>query len=227
MRYDRANKFLGNLGLDINSLQENIKDKKLVIVGCGGIGSVLSELLVRMGFLNLVLVDFDKIDESNLGRQVFLEEDIGNLKAQALSEYLLKIDTSGNFEVVCDKLTKKNISKLCNNCNLIVDCCDNFDTRVLINDFCEQNLVDWVYNGAVKSEFVSCLFYGKDKLFNKVFPKEVYGDDNCDVGVLASSVFGGASLALNGILKYFMGIRENKMIKIDMWQGNLFEIKLK
>lgn len=222
MRYSRQEKFLEKISsnkIDFSS--------KIVIVGCGGVGSVLSELLVRGGFLNLVLVDNDLIDETNLGRQNFEEKDIGNFKSKTLSKRLKKINSNFKGKVYVNILTEENISKICDDSSLIIDCTDNFETRRLINSYCTDNSKDWIYSGAVKSEIITCTFYYKNNLFDKVFSNEVINESCCNVGVLASTTFSCASLVYNQVLKYFLGIRENKLIKIDLWKGNLFEVKLK
>lgn len=227
MRYSRQNKFLEKIENYDKEFQNKIKKSKIVLVGCGGVGSPLAELLVRGGFLNLVLIDNDLIDETNLQRQVFFEDDIGKFKSKTLKEYLIKINKLVKIKVICDILTKDNINEICSNSDLIVDASDNFEVRKLINSFCEKRNKDWIYNGAVRSEIISCLFRGKDKLFSKVFPKEITGESCCEVGVLSSTTFASASLAYNIILKYFLGIKENKLVKLDLWENQIYEVKIK
>lgn len=207
--------------------QDKIKDKKIVVVGCGGIGSPLSELLVRGGFLNLLLIDKDKIDETNLQRQIFVEKDIGKYKAKALKKRLLKINKKSNIKICLDELSNNNIKKIIGSCDLILDATDNIATRRLINKYCEKNKLDWIYNGAVKCEIMSCLFRGEEKLFDKIFPKKSKDIKAADVGILASTTFSSASLAYNQTLKYFLEIKDNKLIKINLWENKLFEIKIK
>lgn len=203
------------------------KTKKIVIVGCGGIGSPLAELLVRGGFVNLILIDNDIIDETNLQRQIFFEEDIGEYKANALKKHLLKIDKESKIEDKIGLLNSKNIKDICLNCDLIVDATDNFSTRKVINEFCEQEKKDWLYNGAIRTEIVTCLFRGEKKLFSKIFPKEIQDESCCAVGILASTTFASASIAYNQIMKYFLGIEEFKLIKINIWTNQMFKIELK
>ncbi len=223
MRYSRQEK----LAFIPDKFNQITKNKKIILVGCGGIGSPLSEMLVRGGFNNLTLIDQDLIDETNLQRQVFFEEDIGKYKAKALKKYLLNIDSKSSIKVINTFLDEKNISEICLSCDLIVDATDNFKTRKIINIFCEENNKDWLYNGAIRSEVISCMFYGKDKLFNKVFKGEIEDESCCTSGVLVSTTFTSASLAYNQILKYFIGLKESKLIKMDIWKNQIFEVKLK
>jgi len=223
MKYSRQEK----LDFIPNNFNKLINNKKIVIVGCGGVGSVLSEILVRGGFLSLVLIDNDIVDESNLARQIFFEEDIGEYKANSLEKYLIKINKNVKITKILGLLDEKNINNICKDTNLIVDASDNFKIRKIINEFCEKNNKDWIYNGAIRAEVVSCLFRGEDKLFNKIFPKEIIDERCCEVGVLSSTTYLSASLAYNKILKYFLGIEDKTLIKVNLWSNKLFNIKIK
>lgn len=235
MRYSRQTKFLNNnlynnyeKNRDLNVKFENTK---IIIVGCGGIGSVFAELLVRGGFLNLTLIDNDLIDETNLQRQTYFESDIGKSKSKTLKEILIKINSKAKIKVFENILDEKNINKICIESDLIIDATDNFETRVIINDFCEKNNKNWLYMGAVKTEVICCLFKGKDKLFSKKFPKNIKNESCCDVGVLASTTYTAASLGYNQVLKYCLNIenedKQTKLIKLNLWTNKLFEIKIK
>ena len=210
-----------------NNFSKTIHNKNIIIVGCGGIGSPLAELLLRGGFQTLTLIDTDLVDETNLQRQTFTEQDIATQKTTALNKRLKEIDNKSNITIINDTLNKTNINQICKNSDLILDCTDNFETRILINDFCEQNKKDWIYSGAVKTQIISCLFIGENKLFKKVFPKPIQDESCCEVGVLASTTFASASLTYNQILKYFIGQKEQILIKQDLWTNTIFNVKLK
>lgn len=222
MRYSRQEK----LDFIPTNFQDKIINKKIILVGCGGIGSPLGELLVRGGFLNLTLIDNDIIDETNLQRQIYFQEDIGKSKSQTLKTHLLKINKTAKIQVFNNILEQTNIDKICKNCDLIIDATDNFKTRKLINNWCIKNKKDWLYNGAIKTEIISSLFYGKNNLFEKVFPENVCDESCCQVGILASTTYASAALAYNQVLKYFINKKENKLIKIDLWKNKIFEIEL-
>lgn len=223
MRYSRQE----ILPLIPNNFNKISKNKKIIIVGCGGVGSVLAELLIRGGFTNLILIDNDLIDESNLGRQIFFEKDIGEYKAKVLEKYLKLINSKSNIISLLNLLDSKNISEIAKKTDLIVDASDNFNTRRIINEYCEIEKKSWLYNGAIKTQIITCLFNGKDKLFNKVFPNEITDEKCCEVGVLPSTTFTAASFAYTQILKYFINNNNNNnLIKLDIWTNKIFEIKI-
>jgi molybdopterin/thiamine biosynthesis adenylyltransferase len=214
-----------------NNFSQTIHNKQLIIIGCGGIGSPLAELLVRGGFQTLTLIDTDIVDETNLQRQTFIEKDIATQKTTALKHRLEQIDSkvkkNKTIKIINDTLNKENINQICKNSDLILDCTDNFETRILINNYCERNNKDWIYSGAVKTQIISCLFLGETKLFKKVFPKPITNQSCCEVGVLASTTLASASLTYNQVLKYFIGQKEQILIKQDLWTNQLFNIKIK
>jgi adenylyltransferase/sulfurtransferase len=211
----------------VKDLDLNFKSKKkLLVVGAGGVGSVICELLIRSGFNNLTIVDNDMVDETNIQRQIYFRTDIGRYKVDALKDYLYNINNNVNITVIKDILSKENISKVSKDIDLIVDATDNFQTRRLINDFCELEGKDWIYNGAIKGEIISCLFIGKEKKFNNIFPKEIKDESCCEFGVLASTTFISASICFNKILKYFLNIEDNFLIKYNIWNNQFFKIKI-
>lgn len=222
MRYSRQEK----LDFYPKDFTKIISKKKIIIVGCGAIGSILSELLVRCGFSNLILIDNDIIDETNLSRQNFFEEDIGKLKVESLKKNLLKINSKINIEIFQTLLDKKNIEKICSNLDLIIDSTDNFKTRRIINKFCEKYEKDWLYCGAIKTSSISYLFKGKKKEFKKIFPKKIIEQSCCDIGILPSTIHLSAAISFNLILKYFLEIESN-LIKIDLWKNLYFNLKIK
>lgn len=207
------------------NVSEVLKNKKIVIIGCGAIGSVLVELLVRSGAENLTLIDSDLVDETNLQRQIYVEEDIGKIKVKALKEKATRINSKANINIICELINKDNSEKLIEY-DIIIDCTDNFEARKIINSFCEQNNKDWIYNAAIGKSFVSCIFFYEDKLFGKVFPYKVNNQDNCESGILGSTIFASASLVFNQILKYFTQKRKSVLIKYDFWENKVSKIKI-
>lgn len=226
-RYSRQDILINSIKKTEKNASDIFSDKKLVVIGCGGIGSVLCELLIRGGFRNLTIIDNDIIDETNLQRQIFFEEDIGTPKSKTLEKYLKKIDKKANINSILDVIDENNIEKYCINCDLIIDATDNFKTRKIINNFSIENKKDWQYNGAVKNSITTCIFYWKNNLFEKIFPKEVKDVKCCDVGVLSSTTFASASISFNEIIKYFLNIEENNMIRYNIWNHRVDKIKLK
>lgn len=147
-RYSRQIK-LKEVGKKKQSL---LSKKKVIIVGCGGLGSAAAELLLRSGVENLILIDQDKIELTNLGRQLLYEEkDVGKYKVISAKEKLSKINSAAKISVKNEFLSPKNISVL-KHADLILDCTDNLETRFWINAYCYKNKIPWIYASAIRWE---------------------------------------------------------------------------
>ena len=117
--------------------QKQIRSSKVVLIGCGALGSVSAEMLTRAGVGQLRLVDRDFVEKSNLQRQsLFTEEHVsqGIPKSVAATRALRAINSEIDVEGVTADATWQNIETLCQNHDIIVDGTDNFETRFLIND---------------------------------------------------------------------------------------------
>jgi molybdopterin/thiamine biosynthesis adenylyltransferase len=96
--------------LYINSeTQETLKDFHILIGGCG-LGSVIAECALRLGFENICIVDGDKVELSNLNRQNYIHNDIGKFKVESLKDRLLQINQHARIEAIPEFLTKENIN---------------------------------------------------------------------------------------------------------------------
>lgn len=118
----------------------NIKSKKILVVGLGGVGSITCEALVRSGIHNIDLIDFDKYEESNLNRQLYsLNSTIGKYKTEVAKERLLDINKDININIYTKKLDEELISELDTNYDYIVDAIDDVKAKILLIKFAIKN----------------------------------------------------------------------------------------
>ncbi len=114
--------------------------KKIGIAGAGGIGSNVALHLVRSGVDNLKIVDFDKIEKSNLNRQFYFYDQIGLKKVDTLKENLLRIRPELKIVTYSDKLDQNNIKNFFNDCDIIIEGFDLAEYKtMLINAFANSN----------------------------------------------------------------------------------------
>ena len=119
--------------------QKKLLKSSVLIVGAGGLGSPIAIYLTALGIGKIGIIDKDKIEISNLSRQIiFSTNDLKKNKSSTAINKLRKINSDIQFKSFDKKLTKKNIDQIAKNYNLIVDGSDNFRTRFLINDYCLQ-----------------------------------------------------------------------------------------
>src|SRR5438132_13843597 len=149
-RYSRQMRFYG-VGLEG---QRKLAEACVTLCGCGALGTVLANALVRAGVGHLRLVDRDFIETSNLQRQVlFDEQDVAeNLpKAEAAARKLEAINSSVHIDPVVTDIDRTNILELVGDADLILDGTDNFEIRYLINDAAVKLGKPWVYGGCIGS----------------------------------------------------------------------------
>lgn len=135
--------------------QRRLARARVLVCGCGALGSVAANLLVRGGVGMVRIVDRDFVELSNLQRQVlFDEDDVAEPlpKAVAAAEKLRRVNSQVTIEPVVRDVTPLNLPKLADDVDLIVDGTDNFETRFLVNDYCVKHGKPWVFGGCIGAE---------------------------------------------------------------------------
>jgi molybdopterin-synthase adenylyltransferase len=134
--------------------QRKLLAARVLIVGCGALGSAHAEALCRAGVGHLRIVDRDFVEPSNLQRQtMFTESDAEKRlpKAVAAANHLREINSEIQVEPHVTDVNHSNIEQLIDDCDVVLDGTDNFSTRYLINDACVKHRTNWVYGAAVGS----------------------------------------------------------------------------
>jgi len=203
--------------------QMRLSESKICIVGVGGLGCVVSQLLVRAGVGSIILIDFDAIERENLHRQILFDEnDIGKKKVDTAVLNLRKMNSSAEIWGYNEKLSEDNVHLL--DSDLVIDCTDNFETRFLINKYCVENKIPWIF-GAVSgvNGFVFNVVNGA--CFNCIF-RHVNKSIGCE-GVLNSAVAIIGSIQTNEAVKILSGKEICRdLIHIDCWNETIEKIKV-
>lgn len=134
--------------------QARLLRSRVLIVGCGALGSAQAESLARAGVGTLRIVDRDFVEASNLQRQtMFTERDAleRTPKAIAAANHIREFAAGITVEAEIADVNKSNIERLIQDCDVVLDGTDNFATRYLINDACVKHEIDWIYGAAVGS----------------------------------------------------------------------------
>ncbi|HMQ69377.1 MAG TPA: HesA/MoeB/ThiF family protein [Ignavibacteria bacterium] len=126
--------------------QLKLKNAGVIVIGAGGLGSPVLEYLTAAGVGNICILDFDLVERSNLHRQViYNEDDIDRPKAEVAAEKLRKKNSNINIIAINERLGSHNVNSLLGNYDVIVDCTDNFESRYLIDKFCDYTGKPMVY----------------------------------------------------------------------------------
>ena len=229
MSFDR---FSRQIATDLVSPDEQkaLAKKTAAIVGLGGLGSVSAELVLRSGVRNLILVDRDFVEESNLSRQLYFEKDIGISKAEVLKAKLLKVDSKAKIYSHAIGLDTSNISVL-KTADIILDGTDNMDARFLINDFAMKNKIPWIYAAATGTVGATMNITSQGLCFSCVFGKSTSPaePEACGtIGIINSATAAIASLQAVEALKILLGKKgvNRDLVYFDVWSGELKRIKV-
>lgn len=134
---------------------KRISDARVLVLGLGGVGSYALEAIVRSGVGNVVIVDYDKIDITNLNRQLMTNHNnIGLLKTEVWKERIKNINPSCNVEVVTKKLTKEDVKDLFKyNIDYVIDACDTLEVKKELILACHKNKVKLISSMGTGNKF--------------------------------------------------------------------------
>lgn len=231
-RYNRQIRFAG-IGADG---QQRLRAARVLLCGCGALGTVLADTLVRAGVGLLRIVDRDFVDLSNLQRQVLFDEDdvAGHLpKAIVAANKLARVNSQVTLEPHVADVDWRNVSEFARDVDLILDGTDNFETRFLINDVSLETSIPWVYAGVVGSHGQTMpIFPGESACLRCVIesPPDPGSTETCDTaGVIAPAIHMVTALQSATALKILSGQRqlvEPKLTIVDVWDGTLRQMNV-
>lgn len=216
--------------------QERLAASRVVLFGCGALGSVLAGTLVRAGVGHLRICDRDFIEYDNLQRQILFDEaDIEAClpKAQAAANKLRLINSGVVVEPHVVDVNPDNIVELAEGAELLLDGTDNFETRYLMNDLAVKTGRPWVYGAVIgTSGLVMTIVPGRTPclrcLFEEAPPPEM--TPTCDTaGVLGPAVSVVASLQAMEAMKLLMGKLDEinpHLVQLDVWTGRVFNMNV-
>tara|TARA_B100000886_G_scaffold240729_1_gene168851 strand:- start:850 stop:1599 length:750 start_codon:yes stop_codon:yes gene_type:complete len=193
--------------------QKKIKKAKVLVVGVGGLGCPLLSYLASSGVNNIGIVDHDKIELGNLNRQILFDaSDLGKYKVNQAKIKIKKIYNQIKIKTFKTQISKKNIKSILKDYDIICDGTDNFDTRLLINDYCKKNKK--ILISAAISKFDGHLFKfnfkKKTSCFRCFMPQKPFQEMNCDVEGLFPPVAGIlGSLQANEVLKTILNLKDD------------------
>jgi adenylyltransferase/sulfurtransferase len=191
--------------------QEKLKAAKVLVIGAGGLGCPVLQYLTAAGVGTIGIIDFDRVDATNLQRQIlFTVADIGKNKALTAKNRLTQLNPHVKFDVYPEKLTTKNALELFEKYDVVVDGTDNFSTRYLVNDACVITNKPLVYGAIYKFEGqVSVFNYKEGPTYRCLFPEPPKAGSvpNCsDVGVIGVLPGLIGTQQANEVIKLILGI---------------------
>jgi molybdopterin-synthase adenylyltransferase len=216
--------------------QRRLLAARVLIVGCGALGSAQAEALARAGVGKLRLADRDFVESSNLQRQtMFTESDAAARlpKVIAGANHLGEIDSQIAIEPEIIDVNHSNIERLIQDCDLVLDGTDNFGTRYLINDACVKHRVPWIYGAAVGSYGVTMTIRPEQTpCLRCIFPDAPPAGSaaTCDTaGVIMPIISIVSAMQVSEALKILTGKIDRlhgALMQFDVWQNDWRRISL-
>lgn len=209
-------------GWDIEA-QEKLKLANVLIIGAGGIGCTSAELLARAGVGKITIVDADTIEMSNLQRQIaFTTKDLGRYKAEILAKHLKDINPHIQVSYQNIRFDETNADELVQHQDVVLDGCDNFTTRYLVNALCRKHQVPLISASAIGFEGQLFMVDADSACYECLFPKEDHVNEGlrcAESGVLATTPVMIASLQAHHTLLFLgLGLTPLKQ-KLLLWNG--------
>ena len=196
--------------------QKKISNSKILIVGIGGLGSPAADLLTRSGIGCIGLMDYDKVNLSNIHRQtLYTTDDIGKFKVSVAKKKLKLINKQTNVVVHKLKANDKSIKKVINIYDIIIDGSDNFKTKFLLNKYSLKYKKKLIVGAISKFDghLFSFDFNDKNTACLKCFYQQIPSDKNlnCETeGILGTTASIVGIFQANEALKLILGIN-NKL----------------
>ena len=206
--------------------QERIRAASVMIVGCGALGTHAADALARAGVGTLHLVDRDVVEWSNLQRQVlFTEADAaaGKPKAVAAADNLVAANRDVRLEPHVADCTASFLQDEGVRADVVLDGTDNFATRYLLNDWCKQQQLPWIYAGAVGTEGAAMVVTADGPCLRCLWPDPPAQSDvgNCETaGILAPAIASVTAFQVAETLKLLVGEPPTRGVyTCDVWRG--------
>ncbi len=211
LRYSRQI-ILKNIGI---IGQKKIKNSKVLVVGIGGLGCPVADLLTRAGVGIIGIIDYDKINLSNIHRQtLFTSKDIGKFKVKIAKKKLNLINKEVKINIYNQKADEKILKKIIKKYEIIIDGSDNFKTKFLLNSICLKYKKKLIIGAISKFDghIFSFNFTEKNSACLKCFYQTEPSDEilNCETeGIIGSTSNIVGAIQTNEALKTILNIKNN------------------
>jgi adenylyltransferase/sulfurtransferase len=213
--------------------QRRLAAARALLVGCGALGTVIAESLIRVGVGHLTVVDRDVVELTNLQRQTLFDESDardGVPKSVAAKNRLTRINSSVNIDAIVADFTPRNAEPLAEKADVLIDGTDNFQTRYLLNDIAVKLQRPYIYGGAVGTQGLTFVVLpGEGPCLRCIFDEASgAGAPTCDTaGVLGPLPGVIANMQAAEAIKLLTGNRaavNRKMTSLDLWSNTLRQI---
>lgn len=203
--------------------QAKLAASSVLVVGAGGLGSPVLMYLAAAGVGTLGIIDYDVVDVTNLQRQIVHgEDDIGKPKVESARETVEALNPGVNVVVYTEKFTKDNAAGLVHQYDFVIDCCDNYEAKYLINDVCVAENRAYSHGAILAMRGEAMTYVPGHADYRRVFPAPPAEGEYRkpeQAGVLGSVAGVIGSVQATEAIKYLTGIGELLIDRILIFDG--------
>ena len=213
--------------------QRQIRNAKVLVVGCGALGTNIASLLARAGTGFLRIVDRDIVELSNLQRQVmFDEQDVRERlpKSRAALRHLQKINSEVKVEALVKDVNPRSITPLVDGIDIVLDATDNFEVRYLVNDLCVKEKIPWIYGGVIGASGATMSFVPEGPCLSCVWPDppQTGQTPTCHTaGVLNTAPALIGAIQVTEAIKIMVGKPTRSTLwHLELWEGQTAAVRV-
>jgi molybdopterin/thiamine biosynthesis adenylyltransferase len=210
--------------------QVALSEARVVLVGCGGIGSPALQYLAAAGIGRLTLIDSDTVALSNLQRQtIFTPTDVDRAKAEVAAEWVRRFDPALEVRAVVQRVGRDNVASILADADVVLDGCDNFATRLIVSDACVAQGIPLTSAaiGRFQGQVASFAGHLPDQPCYRCFVGDAFDAEDCDtcaadgvLGAMAGMVGTfGAMQAMRVLLEGHAALGEPQFGKLHLVDG--------
>ena len=209
--------------------QEKLKRARVFMAGAGGLGSAVSIYLAAAGIGTMRIVDHDRVELSDLNRQVlYWEEDIGRRKVDSAGDKLQRLNRGMSVEAIAEIITEANVSDLVDGFDLIIDAVDNLPTRYLLNKITLEKNIPFFHGAVYGFEGrVTTIIPGETACLRCVYRGVIHEERTPVVGVTPAII---GCIQATEVIKHILGIGQllaNRLLIYDGLNMKFTELKIK
>lgn len=231
------NKYIRNILIDGigEEGQAKLAASKVLVIGAGGLGSPVLYYLAAAGVGTLGIVDHDVVDITNLQRQILHNtNDIGRLKIGSAALKIAILNPAVILRTYGEKLTENNADTIIEDYDFVVDCCDNYETKLLINDVCVKQQKPYSHGAVIAMRGEAMTYVPGAACYRCIFenpPQDGILPASSQVGVLGAVAGIVGSIQATETIKYIVGMKDqlilNRMLIIEAGDMKFVSLKIK
>ena len=210
--------------------QQTLGTKRVLVVGCGGLGGMVIECLARIGVGHLRVVDGDVFEESNLNRQLLSSRmNLGRPKTLAAQQRVMAVNSLVEVDAVQENLTAENALELLAECDVAVDCLDNIPSRLVLQQAAKAAGIPMVHGAVAGWLGRICVIQPGEDLLSLLYPgtEEAQGEE-LKAGTLSFTAALTASWQAAETVKLLLGKPglQGEILEVDLMQATVKKIKI-